>query len=217
MNRGFTLSEVLITLGIIGVVAAMTLPQIVHNYKKQEVEAKLKKFYTTMSQAVKLSEVDNGPAYYWTKDARMSDEEGVIIANPTGALAFYERYLAKYLKLIAEPKDGELLIALSDGSTMSMRIGYCLDMHFDYNGKKGVNTLGVDKFDFLLCTEEGYNAGLSRNRQNPFDAYFPPYCARTGCSRTQLLNECKSNPLYCSGLLMYDGWEIKDDYPYKLK
>lgn len=217
MNRGFTLSEVLITLGIIGVVAAMTLPQIVHNYKKQEVEAKLKKFYTTMSQAVKLSEVDNGPAYYWTKDARMSDEDGVIIANPTGALAFYERYLAKYLKLIAEPEEGKLKIALSDGSTVSMDIGYCLDMNFDYNGDKGANTLGVDKFDFLLCTEEGYNAGLSRNKQNPFDAYFPDSCARTGCSRTQLLNECKSNPLYCSGLLMYDGWEIKDDYPYKLK
>lgn len=217
MNRGFTLSEVLITLGIIGVVAAMTLPQIVHNYKKQEVEAKLKKFYTTMSQAVKLSEVDNGPAYYWTKDARMSDEDGVIIANPTGALAFYERYLAKYLKLIAEPEEGKLKIALSDGSTVSMGIGYCLDMNFDYNGDKGANTLGVDKFDFLLCTEEGYNAGLSRNKQNPFDAYFPYSCARTGCSRTQLLNKCKSNPLHCSGLLMYDGWEIKDDYPYKLK
>ncbi len=217
MNRGFTLSEVLITLGIIGVVAAMTLPQIVHNYKKQEVEAKLKKFYTTMSQAVKLSEVDNGPAYYWTKDARMSDEDGVIIGNPTGALAFYERYLAKYLKLIAEPEEGKLRIALSDGSTVSMSIGYCLDMQFDYNGSKGANTLGVDKFDFLLCTEEGYKAGLSRNKQNPFDAYFPYSCARTGCSRTQLLNECKSNPLYCSGLLMYDGWEIKDDYPYKLK
>ena len=217
MKKAFTLAEVLITLGIIGVVAAMTLPQIVHNYKKQEVEAKLKKFYTTMSQAVKLSEVDNGPAYYWTKDARMSDEDGVIISNPTGALAFYERYLAKYLKLIAEPEEGNLKIALSDGSTVSMSIGYCLDMHFDYNGDKGANTLGVDRFDFLLCTEEGYNAGLSRNKQNPFDAYFPYSCARTGCSRTQLLNECKSNQLYCSGLLMYDGWEIKDDYPYKLK
>ena len=31
---GFTLAEVLITLGIIGVVAAMTLPTLIQNYKK---------------------------------------------------------------------------------------------------------------------------------------------------------------------------------------
>ena len=32
---GFTLAEVLITLGIIGVVAALTLPSLVTNYQKQ--------------------------------------------------------------------------------------------------------------------------------------------------------------------------------------
>lgn len=67
MKKGFTLAEVLITLGIIGIVAAMTLPALVHNYKKQEIEAKIKKFYTNMAQAVKLSEIDNGPAFYWSK------------------------------------------------------------------------------------------------------------------------------------------------------
>ena len=33
----FTLAEVLITLGIIGVVAAMTLPTLINNYKKQRL------------------------------------------------------------------------------------------------------------------------------------------------------------------------------------
>ena len=35
MKNGFTLAEVLITLGIIGVVAAMTIPTLISNYKKQ--------------------------------------------------------------------------------------------------------------------------------------------------------------------------------------
>lgn len=35
MKRGFTLAEVLITLGIIGVVASMTMPVLVGNYKKK--------------------------------------------------------------------------------------------------------------------------------------------------------------------------------------
>ena len=43
MKRGFTLAEVLITLGIIGVVAALTLPSLIDNYKKQEYVARLPK------------------------------------------------------------------------------------------------------------------------------------------------------------------------------
>ena len=35
MKRGFTLAEVLITLGIIGVVAALTIPTLINNYQKK--------------------------------------------------------------------------------------------------------------------------------------------------------------------------------------
>lgn len=34
MEKGFTLAEVLVTLGIIGVVAALTMPALIANYKK---------------------------------------------------------------------------------------------------------------------------------------------------------------------------------------
>ena len=36
MKKGFTLAEVLITLGIIGVVAALTLPSLITNYRKKQ-------------------------------------------------------------------------------------------------------------------------------------------------------------------------------------
>ena len=39
----FTLAEVLITHGIIGVVAAMTMPSLITSYKKQETSGKTKK------------------------------------------------------------------------------------------------------------------------------------------------------------------------------
>ena len=45
---GFTLAEVLITLGIIGVVAALTMPVLVANYSKKADVAKLKKAYTVI-------------------------------------------------------------------------------------------------------------------------------------------------------------------------
>ncbi len=52
--RGFTLAEVLITLGIIGVVAALTIPVLMNNYQKSEYVTKLKKFYSQFNQASTL-------------------------------------------------------------------------------------------------------------------------------------------------------------------
>ncbi len=48
----FTLAEVLITLGIIGVVAAMTMPTLVSHYRHKVLETQFKKAYSTLSQAV---------------------------------------------------------------------------------------------------------------------------------------------------------------------
>jgi len=55
---GFTLAEVLITLGIIGVVAAMTLPGLINGYKEQELITRTKKTYTSIAQALELAQAD---------------------------------------------------------------------------------------------------------------------------------------------------------------
>ena len=56
-EHAFTLAEVLITLGIIGIVAALTMPMLLSNYRKQVVETRLAKFYSAMNQAIQQSEV----------------------------------------------------------------------------------------------------------------------------------------------------------------
>ena len=48
--KGFTLAEVLITLVIIGVIAAMTIPTLINKTNNQEYVSKLKKTYSTLSQ-----------------------------------------------------------------------------------------------------------------------------------------------------------------------
>ena len=68
-EQAFTLAEVLITLGIIGIVAAMTMPSLIQSYKKQEATARLKKFSSIMSQAVIMSEMENGEMADWTYTA----------------------------------------------------------------------------------------------------------------------------------------------------
>ena len=57
---GFTLAEVLITLGIIGIVAALTLPTVINNTKKKEHQEALKKAYSTLQQAFLMYQNDIG-------------------------------------------------------------------------------------------------------------------------------------------------------------
>jgi len=59
-NQAFTLAEVLITLGIIGVVAAMTLPTLIQKHQKRVLEKQFIKAYSLVSQAAKKAEADLG-------------------------------------------------------------------------------------------------------------------------------------------------------------
>ncbi len=60
MHKGFTLAEVLITLGIIGVVAAMTIPTLIANTHKRQYTTALKKAISTLSNAARMSEAQFG-------------------------------------------------------------------------------------------------------------------------------------------------------------
>ena len=66
----FTLAEVLITLGVIGVVAALTLPSIVHNVQKVVLKNQFKRAYSNFYNAIKYVQAQNGAPYacfYWDK------------------------------------------------------------------------------------------------------------------------------------------------------
>ena len=60
MKTGFTLSEVLITLGIIGVVAAITLPTLIANYKNKVLLNQAKNSYSIISNAMIQAKSQNG-------------------------------------------------------------------------------------------------------------------------------------------------------------
>ena len=70
-KAAFTLAEVLITLGIIGVVAAMTIPTISHNIQQAVLKNQFKKFYSTFWQAVIGIQTKEGrpiQCYYWDEN-----------------------------------------------------------------------------------------------------------------------------------------------------
>ena len=64
-KKGFTLAEVLVTLGVIGVVSAITLPTLIKNYNKYVTAQRLKKAYSEIQNAVRLSTIENGEPNQW--------------------------------------------------------------------------------------------------------------------------------------------------------
>ena len=60
LHTAFTLAEVLITLGIIGVVAAMTMPTLINNAKNKELHSGLMKAYSVMQTVVQNIHVEEG-------------------------------------------------------------------------------------------------------------------------------------------------------------
>lgn len=62
-NTGFTLSEILITLGIIGVVFAMTIPTLMNKTNDAELKVRAKKAYSAMANAYNLAIAENGGGF----------------------------------------------------------------------------------------------------------------------------------------------------------
>ncbi len=59
-KKAFTLAEVLITLTIIGIVAAMTIPTLMSKYKDQATVTKLKKAQSIISNAFSIANTKDG-------------------------------------------------------------------------------------------------------------------------------------------------------------
>ncbi len=87
-RAAFTLAEVLITLGIIGVVAAMTLPTLIAKYQERVVLTRVKKVYSQIFSAINLYKAEN----------EVSDVSSLFDTSNTSEQT--TRNLAKYFKTI---------------------------------------------------------------------------------------------------------------------
>lgn len=65
-KKAFTLSEVLITLTIIGIIASLVISNIYKSYQKFLIVTRLKIAYSTLSEALRQAEAEKGPAETWS-------------------------------------------------------------------------------------------------------------------------------------------------------
>lgn len=90
-RKGFTLAEVLITLGIIGVVATLTMPSIINNIQKTILKNQFKKAYSLFSQGVMQAQVNLGGAVNCSfyKDGRQTCKTKCTNRNEYGSCTAY--------------------------------------------------------------------------------------------------------------------------------
>ena len=221
----FTLAEVLITLGIIGVVAAMTIPNVVANYKKKVVETRLLKIYSILNQAIVLSEADNGVCSTWDWGDPNNHRNSELLE------AWWNKYMGNYIPNVNTVKrasipsstisgNGSYMVFFKDGTALQIdalpgsyaSVIIFINPHF--------NTWG-----FLNSSSGHYYRKHMLPGRDYFGLFIFPYkkCVFTpGCenySREELIKSV-SNPGSTGAaalkLIMDNGWKIPDDYPIKL-
>lgn len=211
MKRAFTLAEVLITLGIIGVVAALTIPALIQNYKNHETEARLAKFYSVVNQAIAMAEVDYGDKIYWAEDGN----------DPKKRDAWFKKYFFPYMKIVKYEqfkswagRNSIMIYYLEDGSAFTSVNGGNINrdwLYYPYGQEKCPDqdsSTGICRFWFFFSPNSD---GSYKNKG------LEPW--RSGTNSAEYLESCKNSQFRygCTALIYVNGWKIPKNYPYKVK
>lgn len=218
---GFTLAEILITLGIIGIVAAMTMPSLMTSISKRQTEAKLKKAVSMINQAYRLSYNDNGDA---------TAKEAMVL----GSEEYFKRYWQPYIKAdictsyqecgytsnkpwkyrSGKPEtssviyknnrvsfytpDGILYFMITAGGEELQEKAI---VYVDLNGGRGPNVIGRDLFHLNRVQDDG-GASIIPECNTYTLADVNKDCSRSG------------EGICCAEKIRRAGWKIDSTYPW---
>ena len=215
-RAAFTLAEVLITLGIIGVVAALTLPTLIQNHQKQVYVTQLKKAYSTLNNAFNKMAADEG-VVDWNQTYCSSSlwVENDLEATNANLNECFDR-IAKQMKVVKYKRYGEpcngtwcefwgsvsdddwlsrtSIMVTADGITYLFNCGAAYyDILVDVNGvTKGPNKAGRDVFEF---TQKTSDSGSYYNSLAPYGIIYWNPDAWKDCSATNLSTSCTAKVL----------------------
>ncbi|MBQ8459036.1 type II secretion system protein [bacterium] len=222
-SAGFTLAEVLITIGVIGVVAALTIPSLMSAYRKHLVETRLKHSYALLNQVVKMSQADNDEISGWDMNSDSSE--------------FLDKYILPYMK--SEIRGGKVIgSTIADSMSIYLLNGvkwifshyyisslgqYYYMITIDINGDELPNKEGLDRFKFYIIPEKYsiVNTGNGNSLKNVPEQgiYYDGYGFDENELRNNLHRGCDKGTLqknaFCIALIVRNNWKIPHDYPLK--
>ena len=225
-KAAFTLAEVLITLGIIGVVAAMTMPSLIQNYQEKATVTKLKKCYSLVSQAYVsiLNDEGGSDTLQAGDDLEMMEKFGKYLkyqktcGRNKGCFpnVTYKSVTGNgYNKWEDDTTDRSRAI-LTDGTLIMFNKSAMwrgnegnylyAQIYVDINGFKGPNQLGRDFFYFYINPEKIVPAGAKALEEKNEDQKFTKNCIQQNgyaCAAWVIYNE-NMDYLHCKDL-SWDG------------
>ena len=156
MKKGFTLTEILITLAILGIVSILTVPNFTRGMYKKTMIATLKSTYSQLQTAITTKMADDG-VYTWNDVLPDSDDE-----LPDFAQSFLTDYLdvAKicnsYDECFGPGEDdnfayGHAVLLNNKAAVYLENDGFSdrISFKIDVNGPANPNKIGVDKFRII--------------------------------------------------------------------
>lgn len=223
--KAFTLAEVLITLGIVGVVARVTLPALTQNVQQQTTETAFAKAINTLESVNEKMKLESGSKTL-TRSYNRNNDTGLFLHYYLEALGNHMNGVCKhtnytinginYNTYVFTAKDGMIYTSTSPGSySGSDRSNspkyYSAQESFltiDVNGRKGPNKYGKDQFDVVI---DNYGAVI------PYGS--AQYAEFKGTNNILWENGCPSrknvkpaNPRACSGSIADNGYKILYGY-----
>lgn len=217
----------LITLVIIGIVAALTIPTLVQNYQKQETLVRFKKFYSLFNQSIKMSQAENGDISTW------KEPKDIGIAN------WGKIYIEPYIKI------NKTCVTFQDCGYKSNAPWTSVDGTYDATNVVDYTGANISRVSYVLNDGAVLMIQLYKHGSDPENPYSPgkavlidfngasgpnvmgkdtfifnrdsngivDYCKNQ--SDSLILSQCSQKAgRCCSTKIIHDGWQIKNDYPW---
>lgn len=225
----FTLAEVLVTLGIIGVVSALTVPTLMQNYQKKSYVTQLHKVYNEILQASMNLQTDKNAVNLRETGLGSVDGSVNFIKNyfkviqdcgndpsPCFASGNYKKIDGtKYLNYDNSASKSHHYFVLASGAAIviyphtDISDNIVVEIGTDINGKQGPNIVGRDVFGMYL-----YNNGVIDDYSVDVDAgreYIDPPLSEE-VREKNFQSACNSSQSTwghgCFGKILNDNWEM---------
>ena len=241
----FTLAEVLITLGIIGVVAAMTIPSLITQHQKHVTVNKLKKALSIIEQAFTMSQAENGDVSeldFFKAGTNVTDNQEFL---NTKTNEFVNNYIIKNIKLLKDcgynnanncnvyyvtsldrtsvrlPMRSGRMFIIADG------VRYRIELNSHTEKDEDGNSISVTSGNMLILADLNDEKGPNILGRDVFVIELVSSSKKLrmfGLNRsdselrdspTSGCNVRSSQRFYCGALIQQNGWQIKDDYLWK--
>lgn len=215
-NNGFTLAEVLVTLGIIGVVSAMTVPTLMQNYQRQSYVTQLHKVYNELNQATLRYKTDRNALNL--KEAGLTSqaaaenfiESNFKIVQKCGSNKT-PCFASSYKKIAGTSSIGwytprtNYIIASGTAIGVSYRpVGdELLELYVDTNGAKGPNITGRDIFAMFI-----YNNGIIDDFNFSENTTAPMTEAARNTNYADVCAADTTSWHGCLGKVINDNWQM---------